>query len=89
MIFSGADAVVMLEACKAVKDDDGDKVMIRHIPQAVEWIRHAGDDIRAGSTIRQGGAAHARTRTWIGRFGQNREPSCGAPTALSSLFYRR
>ncbi|GGC17835.1 molybdopterin molybdenumtransferase MoeA [Oxalicibacterium flavum] len=51
MIPSGADAVVMQEACEA----DGDKVTIRHTPQVGEWIRRAGEDIRAGSTILQAG----------------------------------
>src|SRR5690606_9024004 len=51
MIPPGADAVVMQEACEA----DGDKVTIRHVPQAGEWVRRAGEDIRAGSTILHAG----------------------------------
>jgi molybdopterin molybdotransferase len=47
MIPQGADAVVMQEQCEA----DGDTVIVRHTPQAGEWIRRAGEDIRAGSTI--------------------------------------
>ncbi|HEY4541203.1 MAG TPA: gephyrin-like molybdotransferase Glp [Noviherbaspirillum sp.] len=47
MIPPGADAVVMQEQCEA----DGDKVTIRHAPEAGEWIRRRGEDIRAGSTI--------------------------------------
>lgn len=43
----GADAVVMQEQCEA----DGDKVTIRHAPEAGEWIRRCGEDIRAGSVI--------------------------------------
>jgi molybdopterin molybdotransferase len=47
MIPQGADAVVMQEQCEA----DGDTVTVRHTPQAGEWIRRAGEDIRADSTI--------------------------------------
>ena len=51
MIPQGADAVVMQEACEA----NGDSVTIRHTPHQGEWIRRAGEDIRAGSTILQAG----------------------------------
>ncbi|MGV8900151.1 MAG: gephyrin-like molybdotransferase Glp [Burkholderiaceae bacterium] len=47
MIPDGADAVVMQEMCVL----DGDKVTINHAPPAGEWIRRAGEDIRAGSVI--------------------------------------
>jgi len=47
MIPEGADAVVMQEQCELA----GDMVTVRHAPQAGEWIRRAGEDIRAGSTI--------------------------------------
>ena len=47
MIPEGADAVVMQEQCEA----DGDAVVIRHAPKAGEWIRRAGEDIRAGNII--------------------------------------
>ncbi|NMM38539.1 MAG: molybdopterin molybdotransferase MoeA [Glaciimonas sp.] len=47
MIPEGADAVVMQEMCAL----DGDKVTINHAPPAGEWIRRAGEDIRAGSLI--------------------------------------
>ena len=47
MIPEGADAVVMQEQCTA----DGDQVTVAHVPQSGEWIRRAGEDIRAGSTI--------------------------------------
>jgi molybdopterin molybdotransferase len=43
----GADAVVMQEACVV----EGDQVVVKHRPQAGEWIRRAGEDIRAGSAI--------------------------------------
>jgi molybdopterin molybdotransferase len=47
MIPQGADAVVMQEQCEA----EGDTVTIRHAPQAGEWIRRTGEDIKTGSTI--------------------------------------
>lgn len=47
LIPPGADAVVMQEQAEA----DGERVMIRHAPQPGEWIRRAGEDIRAGSVI--------------------------------------
>jgi molybdopterin molybdotransferase len=47
MIPDGADAVVMQEQCEA---GDG-TVTVRHAPQSGEWIRRAGEDIRAGATI--------------------------------------
>jgi len=47
MIPPGADAVVMQEQCES----EGDAVTIRHAPQAGEWIRRCGEDIKAGSTI--------------------------------------
>lgn len=47
MIPSGADAVVMQEMCEA----QGDEVIIKHAPQAGEWIRRTGEDIQAGSVI--------------------------------------
>lgn len=51
MIPPGADAVVMQEQC----DAEGDAVTIRHAPQAGEWIRRIGEDIKAGSTILSAG----------------------------------
>jgi molybdopterin molybdotransferase len=43
----GADAVVMQEQCA----QDGDAVVVKHKPQAGEWVRRTGEDIRAGSEI--------------------------------------
>jgi len=43
----GADAVVMQEYCV----QEGDAVVVRHRPQAGEWVRRAGEDIRAGDEI--------------------------------------
>jgi len=48
----GADAVVMQELCTA----EGDDVVVRHKPKPGEWIRRAGEDIRAGSRILERGA---------------------------------
>ncbi len=46
-IPAGADAVVPQEQTAV----EGDHVVIKHKPQPGEWIRHAGEDIRAGATI--------------------------------------
>jgi molybdopterin molybdotransferase len=43
----GADAVVPQEQTTA----EGDEVVVGHAPQPGEWIRRAGEDIRAGATI--------------------------------------
>jgi molybdopterin molybdotransferase len=50
-IPAGADAVVPQEQCEAA----GDEVVVKHAPQPGEWIRRAGEDIRAGSTILEAG----------------------------------
>ncbi|MDP2639583.1 MAG: molybdopterin molybdotransferase MoeA, partial [Betaproteobacteria bacterium] len=42
-----ADAVVMQERCTP----DGDAVIVKHRPEPGEWVRRAGEDIRAGSEI--------------------------------------
>ncbi len=34
---------------------DGDHVVVKHTPQPGEWIRRAGEDIRAGATILEAG----------------------------------
>ena len=47
LIPEGADAVVMQEQCEA----DGDRVTVRHAPRAGEWIRRAGEDVRAGAVV--------------------------------------
>ena len=43
----GADAIVMQEFCAA----DGEQVAVKKVPKPGEWVRQAGSDIRAGSTI--------------------------------------
>lgn len=55
MIPEGADAVVMQEVCELEKQEQGDVVTVRHQPQAGEWIRRTGEDIRAGSEILSAG----------------------------------
>jgi len=47
----GADAVVMQEQAEAAEG----AVLIRHRPREGEWVRRAGEDIRAGSTILESG----------------------------------
>ncbi len=49
LIPEGADAVVMQEQCTL--DEASGKVTVNHAPKSGEWIRRAGEDIRAGSTI--------------------------------------
>jgi molybdopterin molybdotransferase len=51
MIPIGADAVVMQELCEPETTADGDAVTIRYVPQAGEWIRRSGEDIRSGSVL--------------------------------------
>jgi molybdopterin molybdotransferase len=47
----GADAVVPQEQTAA----EGDDVVVKHRPHPGEWIRRAGEDIRAGATILEAG----------------------------------
>ena len=49
-IPDGADAVVMQEQCQ-FHPGDLPTVTISHAPQAGEWIRRSGEDIRSGSQI--------------------------------------
>ena len=51
-IPAGADAVVMQEQCEAV--DGG--VRIKAMPQAGQWIRRRGEDVRIGATVLARGA---------------------------------
>mgnify|MGYP006276521795 CR=1 FL=1 len=46
-IPQGADAVVMQEQTRV----EGDRVIIDHLPRNGEWVRKAGEDIAAGSTV--------------------------------------
>lgn len=47
----GADAVVPQEQCESA----GDEVLVKHAPAPGEWIRRAGEDIRAGAVILEAG----------------------------------
>jgi len=47
-IPAGADAIVMQEMCIHAGDN---RITINHVPQPGDWIRHAGQDIRAGAEI--------------------------------------
>ena len=47
----GADAVVPQEQCESA----GDEVIVKHAPAPGEWIRRAGEDIRAGAVILEAG----------------------------------
>jgi molybdopterin molybdotransferase len=46
-IPAGADAIVMQEHATA----EGDAVAVNKVPQAGEWVRRAGSDIRSGAEI--------------------------------------
>jgi molybdopterin molybdotransferase len=45
---AGADAIVMQEQCEAVADG---AVRINTVPQAGQWIRRRGEDVRASATV--------------------------------------
>jgi len=47
----GADAVVMQEVCEAQQSTGSTKISISHMPMPGEWVRRAGEDIRAGAEI--------------------------------------
>lgn len=51
----GADAVVMQEETDTGSDAAGDYAIIKRPPASGEWVRHTGEDIRAGSTILEPG----------------------------------
>lgn len=51
MVPNGADAIVMQEMCEV----EHDHVIIRHAPQAGQWIRRIGEDIRIANTILSAG----------------------------------
>ncbi|MGA2548813.1 MAG: gephyrin-like molybdotransferase Glp [Burkholderiaceae bacterium] len=55
LIPEGADAVVMQEQTEASSAGGGPMVTIRHVPAPGDWIRRAGEDIRAGATILEPG----------------------------------
>ncbi len=45
---AGADAIVMQEQCELAGDNS---VRVNAVPQAGQWIRRRGEDVRAGSTV--------------------------------------
>jgi molybdopterin molybdotransferase len=45
---AGADAIVMQEQCEALPDG---RVRLQAQPQPGQWIRHRGEDVRAGSMV--------------------------------------
>lgn len=47
-IPAGADAIVMQEMCAHAGDN---RVTVNHLPKPGDWIRRAGQDIRAGAEI--------------------------------------
>jgi molybdopterin molybdotransferase len=51
----GANAVVMQEQCEVIETSDGSALRLMHIPQAGEWIRRVGEDIRQDSIILSAG----------------------------------
>ncbi len=73
LIPDGADAVVMQEQCTL---QDG-VVTVNHAPQAGEWIRRQGEDIRAGSVIlAPARACAARNWAWPPRWAWRSCPCC-------------
>ncbi len=46
-IPQGADAIVIQEFCAA----DGEHVIVKKVPQAGEWVRLRGSDVRAGGQV--------------------------------------
>ena len=51
MLPPGADAVVMQEQC----EPDGDALVVNQVPKPGQWVRRAGEDIRAGAAILSAG----------------------------------
>jgi len=55
MMPAGADAVVMQEQCEVIETDQGPAVRLLHVPEAGEWVRQIGEDIRLNSVILSAG----------------------------------
>ncbi len=51
LIPSGADTVVMQEDTRAIQSAGADFVSIEVLPASGQWIRRAGEDVRAGTTV--------------------------------------
>jgi molybdopterin molybdotransferase len=48
----GADAVIMQEQCEAAgQTDNGSAVRVNAVPQAGQWIRRRGEDVRTGAVV--------------------------------------
>jgi molybdopterin molybdotransferase len=56
LIPQGADAVVMQEATKAEGEGDEMRVTINEAVTAGQWVRYAGEDIKAGAEVLSPGA---------------------------------
>ncbi len=56
----GADAVVMQEQCEALPVSTGGsalgEVLVQAVPQAGQWVRRRGEDVKAGAVVLQAGA---------------------------------
>jgi molybdopterin molybdotransferase len=48
---AGADAVVMQEQCVSVDADGSTRVRVDTVPNAGQWIRRRGEDVRAGAVV--------------------------------------
>ena len=88
----GVDAIVMQEMCARDGDDDlgnagAPHVTINHVPQPGDWIRRAGEDIRAGARFCRRHAADAAA-TGTGGLGGDCALPVSSP-ARGSVFHRR
>jgi molybdopterin molybdotransferase len=50
-IPAGADAVVMQEQCEALAGEGLGQVRVNAVPEAGQWIRRRGEDVRHGATV--------------------------------------
>ena len=48
---AGADAVVMQEQCEQVPQGRGENVRVNVVPNAGQWIRRRGEDVRDGQVV--------------------------------------
>ena len=52
---AGADAVVMQEQCEALAGEALGSVRVNAVPQAGQWIRRRGEDVRRGAAVLDAG----------------------------------
>ena len=52
---AGADAVVMQEQCEALAGEALGSVRVNTVPQAGQWIRRRGEDVRRGAAVLDAG----------------------------------